>query len=251
MQALAITYLIGQADEREVGEFRRLYATDAGFRERVTELEAWLAPLNETSGERQPPPGLLEAIMQDVRRDMVAAPGTDETPPGQRARPSVHPRWRTGALAAAAVALVAIGANLFGLSASFNGERPDTDVNPLIATLTDDQAPELIAIVYDPATRRIVARLTNTNIPKGQSLQLWLLRDGEDGPRSLGLLTPADDSETIAPLSLEQGLRSGTDVLAVSLEAEGGTREGSPQGPILFSGSLFEATSMADPTESP
>ena len=241
MQTLAIAYLIGQADDREVGDFRRLYATDADFRTLVTELEQWLAPLDERSGQRPPPPELLDRIMQDIRRETAPS----DLPAGP-VRQGVNRAWKPAALAAFALAVLAAGSHLVGPWATHGTQPRDGEPLPLVATLTDDQAPELIAIVYDPARQRIVARLTNVEVPPNQSLQLWLIRDGEKGPRSLGVLNSIENDTDSIPLDLEDRLRSGTDVLAVSLEARGGTREGAPQGPVLFSGSVVDLEAPAN-----
>ena len=243
MQTLAIAYLVGQADDREVGKFRRLYATNAEFRALVTELEQWLAPLDQRSGQRTPPPELLDEIMEDIRRDAA-----EHSVAVEPARHGVNRAWRSAALAAFALAVVAGGSHLVGPWAGSGAQPRDNEQLPLVATLTDDQAPELIAIVYDPARQRIVARLTNIDVPSTQSLQLWLIRDGDAGPRSLGVLDPIEGDTDRVPLDLEERLRSGTDVLAVSLEARGGTREGAPQGPVLFSGSVVD---LAEPANRP
>lgn len=250
-QALAIAYVTGQASPTEIARYRELLATDAGFRAVVRDIEAWLAPLNCNVDDVEPPPGLLEVILSDIavaeqERGLPHPANVAAPTPAPIRSPRSNP-WKPAALVASAVALLATAANFVDRPGSAPASTADAPqgTEALMALLSDETAPELIAVVYTPSDGRVVAQFSNIDVPDGKSLQLWLLRDGADSPRSLGLLRPVQNStraeldSTRAELAAPDDLRAGTDTLAVSLEDEGGSDSGAPQGPVLFSGLLW------------
>jgi len=112
-EVLAIAYLTGQATTEELNEYRRLYSSDAGFREIVDDVETWLAPLNDAISNQPPPPGLLDAIMQDIEQDTetqpsprpleeIPSPANDTFPSPANDNPARN--WRTLAIASSIIA---------------------------------------------------------------------------------------------------------------------------------------------------
>lgn len=224
-QALIIAYLTGQASESEIVQFRSRIGVDTDFRNRVERIETWLAPLDRDIDNVQPPEGLLDTIMAEIGGDdgstLVAA---NDAGPVQF--------WRRAAIAASIVAVLSLGSHFFtgteGTSEKQNG--------PYLALLSGDAPSPLVAIIYDPTTDDIVARLSNVTIPEDGDLQLWLIREGETGPVSLGLLERTGESDVV--LTIPEHLRAGSDTLALSLEALGGSASGAPEGPVLYTGKI-------------
>ena len=74
--------------------------------------------------------------------------------------------------------------------------------------------------------------LVNVSLQANRSLELWSLPPS-GAPRSLGVI--AADKATV----VNRGeVLEGTDKLAVTLEAAGGSPDGKPHGPVLYVGKL-------------
>lgn len=246
-EALAIAYLTGQATAEEVAEYQRLYKSDAGFKEIVDDVEMWLAPLNENIEDRMPPEGLLDDIMSEIAKSEepenpeneivepkavpLPANDTDRMP----ANDNPSGKWRTLAIASSIIAVLAVSSHF--IEPSTGVDEPLSESETFMALLSDSTQPELMAIVYEPKTGKVVARLSNIKIPEDGDLQLWLIREGEPAPVSLGVLNRADEVdriELLAPLALQ----TGTDTLAISLEELGGSKSAGPEGPVLYTGTV-------------
>ncbi len=228
-EALAIAYLTGQADQNQVEAYRKAYASEEGFREVVREIEVWLAPLNSDEVNRTPPPDVFGNIMAEI--------GSDESHSAQKIIQAMNDnhsrRWKAMAAAASIVAVLAIGSHFISTSP----EAPLTDQEQMMALLSGEESPPLVAIIYNPETNEVVAKLSNVSVPEDGDLQLWLIRDGEEAPISLGVMERAADDKPVA-FSVPETLRTGTDVLAISLEQKGGSPSAGPEGPVLYTGAV-------------
>jgi anti-sigma-K factor RskA len=138
--------------------------------------------------------------------------------------------WRSVAIAASLIAVVSLGSH------AVIGDAPveQADSQRYLALLSGESPSPLVAIVYNPLTGEVVARLSNVELPDDGDFQLWLIRDGATAPVSLGLLDRTDQGQV--ELSIPQTLTSTTDLLALSLEAKGGSRSAGPEGPVLYTG---------------
>lgn len=228
-EALAIAYLTGQADGNEVKAYRKAYGEDESFREVVRDIEVWLAPLNSDAEDRTPPPEVFDNIMAEI--------GSDDSESAQkiiRAMNDNHSgRWKAIAAAASVVAVLAIGSHFISTAP----EAPLTNQEQMMALLSGEESPPLVAIIYNPVTNEVVAKLSNVNVPEDGDLQLWLIREGEEGPISLGVMDQAVDDKPVA-FSVPETLQTGTDVLAISLEQKGGSPSAGPEGPVLYTGAI-------------
>jgi len=248
-EALAIAYLTGQATPAEVSDYRERYANDPGFKEIVDDVETWLAPLKADVPDQTPPEGLLEDIMGEIARvegedasiptPKTASPETKPFPANDGnlagANDNSPGKWRALAITSSIVAFLAVGSHF--IPSNTSGVLPQSDTETLMALLSDASQPELMAIVYNPKTGKVVARLSNITVPDDADLQLWLIREGESAPVSLGVLNKVDEVdriELLAPLALNVG----TDTLAVSLEEKGGSQSAGPEGPVLYTGAV-------------
>ena len=240
-EALAIAYLTGQATAAEVSEYRSLYAGDPGFKEIVDDVEIWLAPLKSAVPDHIPPDGLLDEIMNEIAKEpygdaSVPLGNTDSlwTEPNS-ANDNPSGKWRALAITTSIVAFLAVGSHFVAPNTAT--VSPANDTETLMALLSDESQPELMAIVYNPKTGKVVARLSNITVPDGGDFQLWLIREGEVAPVSLGVLSNVDEVDRIE-LLVPLTLHTGTDTLAVSLEEKGGSKSAGPEGPVLYTGTV-------------
>lgn len=164
------------------------------------------APLFELVPRKAPPPGLLfriEAEIDVLERTAAAA------------------RLTRGQLVAAAiggaVATASVVALLLGVP-----QRPGA---PLV--LADAAGTPVLKVERGSGSLRLGPPISR---PDG-ALELWLIRGGEGAPISLGLVAPKGDV-TLLPLAVPP--RPG-DVLALSIEPQGGSPAPGPTGPVIAS----------------
>lgn len=106
---------------------------------------------------------------------------------------------------------------------------------PLIAALAGAKTAKPIAAAYDRDVAQV--RIAGTfAVPPGRTAELWAI--GKDGvPHALGLIaTTATTQITLQPA--RRALLVPGVTLAVSIEPMGGSRTGSPTGPVVASGML-------------
>jgi anti-sigma-K factor RskA len=222
MQALAAEYVLGTLDEVERGAADARMAADPDFRAAVAEWERRIQPLADSAGPEVPSEDVWQRIVAQI--DGAGSQSTDNV---VQLRRSVS-RWRaaTLALAAAAAALVAV------VVLDRTAPAPQSE---FVAVLTGEggTTPAFVATV-DVATRSVQIVRVAAPPPAGKSYELWSI--GPDNtPRSMGLLQQA---------SLKREINqdpSAQVTFAVSLEDQGGSTTGLPQGPVVFKGTLLPA----------
>lgn len=230
-QALAMSYVLGEVTADELKLADNMRASDPEFAALVIEIEDWLAPLNASTPDKTPPFGLFDEIMQGISEDNIAsAPvAANDSGPGF---------WKPAAIAAACVAVLSLATHL----PAFAPEIVAPQDSRLVAMLADDSNPALVVIVYDPTSQKVVARMSNVAWPENGDFELWLIRDGEAGPRSLGILNkdvlPDTNGAKGYEFDIPSALNPGVDTLAVSLEPRGGSGDKGPQGPVLYVGKV-------------
>ncbi len=252
-EALAIAYLTGQASTDEIAAYQALFEEDETFRQTVRDVEIWLAPLNEDVPEMEAPEGLFDALMaeiapQDPSFHELADPVFEQSSEGPLAsNDNGAKKWKMLAIAASLLAIAAVGSHFVNLGASGTNVQESPPVlqaqekqdqgQQFLALLSDSTQPELVAIIYNPATGHVVARLSNITVPEDGDLQLWLIREGEGAPQSLGVMERAGEGNQLE-FDIPTALQSGTDILAISLEQKGGSPSAGPEGPVLFTGAV-------------
>ena len=137
--------------------------------------------------------------------------------------------WR-GVAAAAVVAAVAVG--LFG-------RPPAPEVAPPLVATVAPAAPAADSVQFVALLDREAGLLRFTRIagaaPAGSSLELWVMPEGAAAPASLGVV-PSEERFSL-PVPPGIAVAPGTAII-VSLEAEGGSPTGQPQGPVLAQGAI-------------
>ena len=89
-----------------------------------------------------------------------------------------------------------------------------------------------VASISADGSAMVTKPLVNVSMEASRSLELWSLPKA-GAPRSLGVI--AADKATV----VRRGkVLEGTDALAVTLEAAGGSPDGKPHGPVLYVGKL-------------
>ena len=221
-ELLATAYVLGQCTPEQLAECEQLIANEPLFSALLEDMEASLSPLIASIPDAEPPADLFDDIMQQIDADD---------------RPSMFAAergfWRPMAMAASFIAMVSVGSHLLPNS------PPQTSPKDLMALLAQQDAPGLVVIVYDPADQQIVARLSGVTAPDDGVWELWRIREGGDGPVSLGVV-PTPDTTGRVVIQLDEPLSSQLDTLAISLEPQGGSPAAGPTGPVLFVGGVDE-----------
>jgi anti-sigma-K factor RskA len=127
------------------------------------------------------------------------------------------------------------------LSAGPGTGPADKPAGRFVAVLQQSASAPAFLLTVDVDAKSFTVRRVGASPEAGKSYELWLVSDRFPQPRSLGLI----GADAFTPRPVLAGLDPGsvnraTD--AVSLEPEGGSPTGAPTGPVLFTGSLIEAT---------
>jgi len=246
-EALIIAYLTGQANDVETAQFQTRIAADSDFQDQVERLEGWLAPLYLETEDMLPPEGLLELIMSDIETLEISKTMPSDAPLSSQSASPIPANdrgqvqmWRGLAVAASAVAVLSLGSHWIPTADPVQtAQAPQiNDDQRYLALLSGDTASPLVAIIYNPLNGEVVARLSNVEVPEDGDLQLWLIRDGAAAPVSLGILERTAQGRV--ELSIPEVLTMQTDLLALSLEAKGGSRSSGPEGPVLYTGRVSQ-----------
>lgn len=225
---LAIAMLSGKASDAERAEFDRLMAGDSEFRHLVEDLRVFMRADAEVPATAAAPVGLLDDIMAEI--DAIEPAAQPRAAPASDVVIQKEP-WRSISVISALAACIAIAAHFVPMGAAPVSE-PGRD---MLAVLSDEEEPQLVMIIYDREAQQIVARYENVEVPDERVWQLWLIREGEDAPRSLGVFEQVGDAGKLR-VPRPETPAGRNDVLAISLEPPGGAPGEAPTGPILFTG---------------
>lgn len=209
---------------------RRVLA-DTGFAQDVEWWRGRLAHLFDIWPEVTPSAGVLARVERSIDAPVVPQPAV----------PKPSRFWP--ALAAATTALAAVLLAVIVLRPDPPRPRPivvaqaPTPTAMLVAAIDPVANGAPVSAVYDPASgglRLGAAAFTDAR----RSAELWII--GKDAtPHSLGLLrTNGSSTFTVSPATRAQLAEGG--LLAVTLEALGGSPTGAPQGPIVAKGVLSQ-----------
>ena len=231
LEALAADYVLGTlgADERRRAE--NLRVRDPGFDQLVGEWSRRLSPLADAVPARPPPPGVWEKIERSIgeRQGTITpiAAGRPDRRSGAGPATGLWRLWAVGATAAAAALAFHV--------ATTEPPAPDTR---FVAVLSESPDSPAWVVTVDTAALSMTIRPVTDIQVADNSLELWLVRSGEEAPRSLGLLDPG--GEIALPIAtVYRPDEPGDAALAVSLEPVGGSPTGQPTGPVLYHGALL------------
>jgi len=131
-----------------------------------------------------------------------------------------------------------VSAPASALSSSTGGAEDDEKTNEdrrpakVVAVATPDGSKQALILEFDPKAETALIRPVGVTVEEGRDLELWRVTS-PDAPVSLGLVSP-DQEETVS-LKLKAG-----DTIVVTLEPEGGSTNGTPTGPTIFSAPLIQ-----------
>lgn len=281
---LAAEFALGTlaADERAQAETRM--AVDADFRRAVVDWESQFGTLNQMVGSIEPRPEVWQRIRDAVgiksAQSPLNSPSNERTAavvmtptPGRSNVIAFESRvgpWRAialsaSAIAAALIALLAVQTYRPELVPWMpKGAQPATQVA---------QAPTPAAVATPPAAQYVALLQKDNNAPAfimtvnartksftirrlgdapeaGKSLELWIVSDKLQRPRSLGLIGTGEFTTRPLLASYDTEIVNKA-TYAVTLEPEGGAPNGVATGPIVYAGKLVEAVPAPPPVARP
>ena len=221
--ALVAEYVLGLLDSAEHDRVGRLIENDPALR---TERDFWttrFAALNREYEDVPVPGHLINAIEARAFGDVVRAKGAAKFWDSLMV-------WRGIAAGALAVAVIAVGFNVLQ-------PAPTSSVlaTQLVAALEEEGSNVKFVALYDGAGNVRLTALSGDAVPD-KDFELWAIQGGNN-PVSMGVIPVNARSAVSVPADVMKGLGEGS-VLAITLEAKGGSTDGAPHGPIVAKGAV-------------
>jgi anti-sigma-K factor RskA len=145
--------------------------------------------------------------------------------------------WRNLSFAAAALAVLALGAALL-LTVPLGARGPAP--RPAVAVLVDEARQAVwLALANPTGTRLELHALRPVAPPPGRIFALWLIDRPGAAPRALGTVPPAGRAIDQLPVLLRPGA-----TLGVSLEPATGAASLAPTGPLAQSGTVVATDAL-------
>jgi anti-sigma-K factor RskA len=260
---MAAEYVLGTLDPDERDDARARIASDFSFAALTQHWERWLGELHALTGDVEPPAAVWEAIKAKLA---TVAPSAEMRlpevePPAQpaaagnvaelRARLA---RWRNlsalmGSLAATLLLFVVTSLVAPGLlpgrlrpkpeAATTVAGTPAASPARFVAVLQRDATSPAFILTVDVANRSLTVRHVSAPREPGKSYELWLISSKLPAPRSLGLVSTGDFTQS-SDLALDDPASIAEATFAVSLEPEGGSPTGAPSN-VMFLGKPVES----------
>jgi anti-sigma-K factor RskA len=283
--ALAAEYALGTLDADERAQVETMMSVDQDFTAMVRAWEYRLGILNQMVGSVEPPPELWDRIRTAVGHSEPQAPLVLPDAPPPVAPVAVEPapvvdtsnvirlstqarRWRniatfTTAIAAALVAMIAVGAYQPDLLPEGLRPRPRTQVVEVktppvqappsaqyVAVLQKEGGAPAFILTVDGATRNFTVRKVGPSAETGKSFELWLISEKLPRPRSLGVIGGGDFTARPVLASYDTDIVNNA-TYAVTIEQAGGSPDGNPHSAPVFAGKLIETVPPPAPAPSP
>ena len=289
--ALAAEYALGTLDADERAQVETMMSVDKDFTAMVEAWEFRLGVLNQMVGSVEPRPevwdrikaaigvsepqvplvlpeavppvapeiGAPEALAPDALAPAPAADASNVIRLSRQAR-----RWRniasfTTAIAAALVALIAVGAYQPDLLPDAIRPKPRTQVveikapptqAPLsaqyVAVLQKEGGSPAFILTVDATTKNFTIRKVGAQPEPGKSFELWLISDKLPKPRSLGVIGNADFTARPVLSAYDTDLVNNA-TYAVTIEQAGGSPDGNPHSAPVYAGKLVETVPSPAP----
>lgn len=254
LDALAGEFVLGSLSERERRDAELRLEIDPDFARLVADWRRRLAPLDDSVPPVAPPADLFARIEAQIGGQIEGQfAGQSEGQIKAAVAPilaaaSMSPasdlllrrlnRWRAAALAAAATSTVLAASLAALLLASLPEAEPVVAGQKYLAVVNREGAQPAIVVSVDIETGIVSLRDLGAEQPADRSLEVWYLAgDGSRPPLSLGVLA---DSADITHLPVRDADYGRTDAaIAITLEPKGGSPNGDPTGPVVYSGKLI------------
>jgi len=276
--ALAAEYALGTLDADERAQVETMMSVDKDFTAIVESWQFRLGVLNQMVGSVEPGPevwgriraavGLAEAQAALVLPEAPpVAPPFEEPAPAADTSNIIHlssqaRRWRniasfTTAIAAALVALIAVGAYQPDLLPDGLRPKPRTQLVEVkappvaavpsaqyVAVLQKEGGSPAFILTVDGTTRNFTIRKVGATPEVGKSFELWLISDKLPQPRSLGVIGGGDFTARPVLASYDADLINAA-TYAVTVEQAGGSPDGRPHSAPVFAGKLIQTVPPA------
>ncbi|WP_439529321.1 anti-sigma factor [Pannonibacter sp.] len=242
LDALAGEFVLGSLSESERRDADLRLATDPDFARLVADWRQRLAPLDDSVPPVAPPADLFARIETQIEGQAKAAaaalPGAGSVSSASDLLQRRLNRWRAAALAAAATS-TALAASLAAvLLAPLPEPEPVVAGQKYLAVVNRDGAQPAIVVSVDIETGIVSLRDLGAEQPADRSLEVWYLAgDGSRPPLSLGVLADSADITHLPVRDADYGRRDAA--IAITLEPKGGSPNGDPTGPVIYSGKLI------------
>jgi anti-sigma-K factor RskA len=230
IDALAGEYVLGTLDAAERAEVAARRLREPLLDQAISFWEGRLAALDAATQEVAPNPATWSGIL--ARLDARAGAEQDTFIIDLTRRLE---RWRAAALLSGVIAASFALGFIWRETAS---RGPDGN---FVAVLQRDAASPAFIVDVDLRSRVMTVRPVAAQHEPGKSYELWLIHDSLGTPKSLGVV--ADQGFTVRP-ALANYDRAVVEngIYAVTLEPVGGSPDGKPSGPPLWTGKLMQAT---------
>lgn len=207
---LAGEYVLGTLAGDERAQFEARLEHDVAARRAVAQWAAHLQPLADAVQPSIPPADLWQRIQRDVGLP-------------------TRPRLRAPVWIAAAIAAVLVGVALLFPSLIFKPE-----VTAVAQLAPQGGSPAFVVSVLDEQKKLMIRAAQVADVPN-QSYELWCVPPS-GAPISLGVIAAKGETERDVAENVRPLLMPGA-TLAVSLEPEGGSPNGTPT-TVMFVGAL-------------
>ena len=226
----AAEYVLGTLDAGERTEVARAVAADPVMAGRVRAWELRLAPLTDAVPAVAPPQRVRAALLRAIPE--MARPDPTMPDPGRpdqlvALRRQVR-RWRG---AAAGASLLAAGLALFVAVGTGPRGGAGVEAGRYLAVVQGGGALPALIVRVDIRAGTAQVRPVGAETPAGRSLELWYI--GAAGPQAIGLVGAAPSR-----ISLPRGATA-DGVIAAPIEPPGGSPNGVPTGPAVYTGKLI------------
>jgi anti-sigma-K factor RskA len=281
--ALAAEYALGTLDADERAQVETMMSVDKDFTAMVHAWEYKLGVLNQMVGSVEPRPEVWDKIktaagLSEPQAPLVLPEAPPPVVPEVAEPPAVADtsnvirlsaqarRWRnvatiTTAIAAALVAMIAVGAYQPDLLPDRLRPKPQTQVVEVktlpvpapsaqyVAVLQREGGSPAFILTVDGATKNFWVRKVGASAEPGKSFELWLISDKLQRPRSLGVIGGGDFTARPVLASYDTDtVKNAT--YAVTIEQAGGSPDGTPHSAPVFTGKLIETVPPAAPAPS-
>jgi anti-sigma-K factor RskA len=281
--ALAAEYALGTLNADERAQVETMMSVDKDFTAMVHAWEYKLGVLNQMVGSVEPRPEVWDKIktaagLSEPQAPLVLPEAPPPVAPEVAEPPAVADtssvirlsaqarRWRnvatiTTAIAAALVAMIAVGAYQPDLLSDRLRPKPQTQVVEVktppvpapsaqyVALLQREGGSPAFILTVDGATKNFWVRKVGASAEPGKSFELWLISDKLQRPRSLGVIGGGDFTARPVLASYDTDtVKNAT--YAVTIEQAGGSPDGTPHSAPVFTGKLIETVPPAAPAPS-
>jgi anti-sigma-K factor RskA len=268
---MAAEYVLGTLDPDERDDARARIASDFSFAALAQHWERRLGELHALTGDVEPPAAVWEAIKAklatvgpsaEMRLPEVEPPAPPAAAGNVAELRARLARWRNlsalmGSLAATLLLFVVTSLVAPGLLPGRLRPKPEAATTVagtqapsparFVAVLQRDATSPAFILTVDVANRSLTVRHVSAPREPGKSYELWLISSKLPAPRSLGLVSTGDFTQT-SDLALDDPASIAEATFAVSLEPEGGSPTGAPSN-VMFLGKPVESIPPPGPPE--